>query len=94
MIQLEKRQILIGIGIIIAMIGIIGYYFYTKFQNTEEEFISISEENNIQNETITKQENQEQQIIIHIAGEVKNPGVIRTIEGARIADIIRRSTED
>ncbi len=94
MIQLEKRQILIGIGIIIAMIGIIGYYFYTKFQKTEEEFISISEENNIQNETITKQENQEQQIIIHIAGEVKNPGVIRTIEGARIADIIRRSTED
>ena len=36
-------------------------------------------------------ENQDEEIVIHIAGEIKNPGIVRTKQGARIADIIEQA---
>lgn len=90
MIGLDKKQIIALGAILIMIVGVIVYYFYTNLQNNEE-MIEIEEENiieerNKQIDTLT-----EEQIIVHIAGEVKNPGIIKTKEGARIADIIRRS---
>lgn len=90
MIQLNQKQIYIGIGILVIMLVVIGYYFYTTLQKKEEETILIKEENEVQRQEEATQEDDEQ-IIVHIAGEVKNPGIIKTNEGARIADIIRRS---
>lgn len=89
MIQLNQKEIRIGALVLSVMIVMIGYYFYTVLQNTKEEDIQISEENIV--EKLDANEEIENQIIVHIAGQVKNPGIIRTKEGARIADIIRRS---
>ncbi len=90
MIGLDKKQIIIGGVIIVVIVGIIGYYFYKNLQTNEEEILEIEEENIVQgNKQIDTIE--EEQIIIHIAGEVKNPGIIKTKEGARIADIIEKA---
>lgn len=88
MIQFNQKQIRIGALVLSVMIVMIGYYFYTVLQNTKEDTIEISGENIIEKEEPEEIENQ---IIVHIAGEVKNPGIIKTTEGARIADIIRES---
>ncbi len=89
MIGLDKKQIIIGGAIIVVIVGIIVYYFYSNMQK-EEEIIEIEEENTIQeNKQINKVE--EEQIIVHIAGEVKKEGIIKTKEGARIADIIEQA---
>lgn len=89
MIQFNQKQIRIGALILSVMIVMIGYYFYTVLQNTKEETIQISRENVVEKEETN--EEIENQIIVHIAGEIKNPGIIKTTEGARIADIIRKS---
>ena len=89
MIGLDKKQIIIGGAIIVVIVGMIVYYFYSNMQK-EEEIIEIEEENTIQeNKQIDKVE--EEQIIVHIAGEVKKEGIIKTKEGARIADIIEQA---
>lgn len=89
MIGLDKKQIIIGGAIIVVIVGIIVYYFYSNMQK-EEEIIEIEEENTVQeNKQIDKVE--EEQIIVHIAGEVKEEGIIKTKEGARIADIIEQA---
>ena len=81
MIELSKNQkiILIVVGCIILFV--IGYYITS--QTGEEEYINIDEENEIVEEKINEEE-----IIVHITGAVNNPGIVRTKEGARIADII------
>lgn len=81
MIELSKNQkiILIVVGCIILFV--IGYYITS--QTGEEEYINIDEENEIVDEEIDEEE-----IIVHITGAVNNPGIVRTKEGARIADII------
>jgi competence protein ComEA len=90
MIGLDKKQIIIGGVIIAVIVGIIGYYFYTNLQTNEEEIIEIEQENKIE-EKQQQEEIEEEQIIVHIAGEVKKPGIIKTKEGARIADIIEKA---
>ena len=90
MIGLDKKQIIIGGVIIAVIVGIIGYYFYTNLQKNEEEIIEIEQENEIE-EKQQQEEIEEEQIIVHIAGEVKKPGIIKTKEGARIADIIEKA---
>ena len=90
MIGLDKKQIIIGGVIIAVIVGIIGYYFYTNLQKNEEEIIEIEQENKIE-EKKQQEDIEEEQIIVHIAGEVKKPGIIKTKEGARIADIIEKA---
>ena len=91
MIGLDKKQIIIGGAIIVVIVGIIGYYFYTHLQTNEEEILEIEEKNTIQTTNKTIENIEEEQIIVHIAGEVKNQGIIKTTEGARIADIIEQA---
>lgn len=81
MIELSKNQkiILIVVGCIILFV--IGYYITS--QTGEEEYINIDEEIEIVEEKINEEE-----IIVHITGAVSNPGIVKTKEGARIADII------
>ena len=94
MINLNKKQLAIIIGIGAIVILVIVYYIY-KINIPEEiyeqlDIVSeISEKENKKNA-----ENDEEEIdliIIHIAGEVKNPGIVKIKEGARIADIIEKA---
>lgn len=90
MIKFDQKQIGIVIIVAIIILGTIGYYFYTKLQNDRVEIISINDENTLENEY--KVNNKEETIIVvHIAGQVKNPGIIKIEEGARIADVIEQA---
>ena len=86
MINLTKNQkILVSIAVVIILLIII-YYFYQNFQNTGyEEIEEISSK---------KQETEEKskgEILIHITGAVKEEGVVRLKEGARVIDAIEES---
>lgn len=96
--NLNLKQKVIFIIIISLMIMVIGYYFFNKTKK-EDYLDSYTEENN---QTINKQDKNNvekientkntildnQEIIIHITGEVEYEGVINLKKGNRIADAI------
>lgn len=94
MINLSKKQLAIMIGIGAIMIFVIVYYIY-KISIPEESYEQldiVSENNQEQNKENVENELEEiNLIIIHIAGEVKNPGIVKIKEGARIADVIEKA---
>lgn len=90
MINLSKKQLLICIGIGGIIVFVIGYYIYSNTSsNSYEQLEEISVEQTT--ETVQNVENNEEEIVVHIAGQIKNPGIVRTTEGARIADIIDKA---
>ncbi len=88
--KLNQKQTYIFIVIGAIMILVIGYYFYTKIEKNEE-YEQIDFVNEVEINESKKDNEIKEEIIIHIAGEVKNPGIIRIQEGARIADIIEQA---
>ena len=78
-----KTKIIIGVAVVIAVI-VIGLYFYKESKNdyTYDEELAITPEN----EEITEEKNEE--ITIHIIGEVKYPGIVVLKNGQRIVDAI------
>ena len=90
MINLSKKQLLICIGIGGIIVFVIGYYIYSNTSsNSYEQLEEISVEQTT--ETVQNVENTEEEIVVHIAGQIKNPGIVRTTEGARVADIIDKA---
>ena len=91
MLNLSKKQLIILIAIGGVIIFVIGYYLYTTTSNESYEQLDIiSEEQDNQNKENVEKE-QEEMIVVHIAGEVKKPGIVKTKEGARIADVIEEA---
>lgn len=78
--NLKKWSILAGI---IGTILIIPLYYLISNKNYEE----IEIENNSCTEE-KMEENEEKMLILHIDGEVKNPGVVEVKDGARIINVI------
>jgi general secretion pathway protein K len=77
-----KMKIFIGIVAVVA-IAVIGLYFYKESKNSytnEDEFAIVTE-----NEEIPEEE---EEITIHIIGEVKYPGIVILKTGQRIIDAI------
>ena len=71
MITLTKKQLIIAIGIVILVISVIGYYIYTQINIEDyQELDQISGDINAL-ETKEKIENEEEIVIVHIAGQVK-----------------------
>ncbi len=97
--NLNNKQKIILFIILLIMVFTILYYFIF-YQNNSENYSYI--EDNIENtNTISSENNQiveeENYIIIHVAGSVKNPGIIKLKYGARIIDAIEAAgglTED
>lgn len=90
MVKFDKKQTLILIGIGVLIFSVIAYYFYTVISKKDYEQLEVISEDTVQeNNKIV--ENDAEEIVIHIAGEVKKPGIIRVKEGARIADIIEEA---
>lgn len=77
-----KQKITIVIGISISMI--ICIYLFIQNNKETEEWVEETPQN--EQEIIKKEEPQE--IVVHIAGEVKNPGIVKVKEGSRIIDAI------
>lgn len=81
----KKRMVIVGVIGILLAIGILYYVFMRK---EEEEYLNLEEEGiKVENEMQDIVEEKEK-IIIHISGQVVNPGVITLEEGARIIDAI------
>ncbi len=91
MINITKKQLIIISSIAVIIIFIIGYYIYsmTITNDYEELEQSFEKENIIQENNNIKEA--EEIIVIHIAGQIKNPGIVRIKEGARIADVIEQA---
>lgn len=92
-----KQKVICG-GILAVMLFIIGLYGYTKLNEEKEEiitnsqdFISTNHTNDIVENQVEEQNSnakQEEKIIVHITGEIKNSGILELPVGARIADAI------
>ena len=88
MLEENKKKIFM-IGVIgIVILGGLGYYLIQN-KNQEEEFdweegFVKSQENIVENGIVEELE----KIIVHISGQVANPGVITLMNGARIIDAI------
>ena len=92
--NIKKNKIIyIFICIIIVILCVIILFFLDKKDASSEDYnyLEISEES-INSDT-TENNNTEVQnnIYIHIMGEVKNPGVVIAKEGDRIKDIIEKA---
>ena len=86
MYKINKKNIIILIIIIISLFFIATYYIYANNENTE--MISYSEnfieEKNENTQTEKEKNNEKSEIIVHVAGCVVNPGIIKLKENNRI----------
>ena len=97
--KLNNTQKVILIILIALICGIIAYAVMSNNSEYEEQDILEPNtiENKIENKIEDNIENEKRKIVIHITGQVKNPGLVYLDEGARIADAIKEaggSTKD
>ncbi len=85
---MNKRSI-----IIFLIIGIILVIAYIKNNLKDTEEFELSYENIINNSenSVTKENTEDNSIKIHITGEINNPGLIELISGDRILDAINKA---
>lgn len=91
--NLNKKQKIILISTLVIMVIFIGYYIIKKTNNAkyinlevEENELEISD--NKENKLINEEEKSQNEIIVHVIGAVKEGGIIKLNEGARISDVI------
>lgn len=75
-----KKPIFLGFIIVMLIIGVIIYYLQNNNYNAITEDVYLANNNSIEQEA--------NKIIVHITGEVKNPGVVSIEENARLIDAI------
>ena len=87
-----KQKIIIGV-ICVVLITIIAIYIIQKSSNNYS-YIELEEENINETENVIEYESKkisENTIILHIAGEVNEQGVIEIESGARVIDAIEEA---
>lgn len=90
--SLNKNQIIIIIVIGILFILVIGMYMYTTYsQKTIDLEDSFYEEENSEKSEKRTMENELEEIMVHIAGEVNEPGVVQVKIGSRIIDVVEEA---
>jgi len=91
----NKEKIIIAI---IGVILIISMVVYFLDKDKEGEYIEVNNEiANLTEEEIVEETEECEEIILHIIGAVKNPGIVKIKEGSRIVDVIEAAggiTED
>lgn len=89
----NKKKLIIGVIIVVVILSISAIFIIKNKEDTEE-IIDFIQDNNIDNNDSYKEndnkdnEIEENVIIVHISGEVKQEGVIKLEKGARIIDAI------
>ncbi len=106
---MDNNQKLLAVFIILVLVLIAGVYLLNQqivyrnslladLNNDKNDFIAVGGEGDIEkNNNYKKSDQIEQSIIIHIAGEIRKPGVYKLQEGARVIDAVRiaaGATED
>lgn len=92
--SLNKNQIIIIIVIGILFILVIGMYMYTTYsQKTIDLEDSFYEEENSEKSEKKTMENEKEleEIMVHIAGEVNEQGVVQVKMGSRIIDVVEEA---
>lgn len=95
MSNLTQNQKKIFIVVVIIVIGIVGYYIYGRDKTYNEIEDSEMLVNNVQSEE--NDTDTEEKIIVHIAGAVKNAGIVELKENSRLSDAVNAAgglTED
>ena len=92
MIKLDRKNVTIIIFIIIV-IGIVYYIYSNYFNEPTQDFEAILEnKDKVDVESNNeKDNNKENNIVVHISGAVLNEGVIELKEGSRITDAIEKA---
>lgn len=93
--NLNKKQKIIFIIILIFMVSIIVYYIYSSINNFESESSMQNDPSDLYTSEDDKNEisedSEKDEILIHISGSVKNEKVISLPEGSRIQDAINEA---
>ena len=101
-LNLSKKQKII-ISIVVSIILILALiYVYQNLYAEDDEIILANEENVLDaetneiedsNEEISSLNNgkEEETVVVHVIGEVNNPGVVTLPEGSRIIDAINKA---
>ena len=85
----KKKIIIIGAICVILIIGG-GCYYFLEYNN--EDFVEFEDEIEVDtNEVENITEEETKKIVVHISGQVINPGVITLNENARIVDAINEA---
>lgn len=81
------KQILIICGLLVTII--VGVILYFQINNNQDDY-SYLEIENVENEktNIIEKEIVENYIVVHVTGEVINPGIVRVKDTSRIIDVI------
>ena len=92
MIKLDRKNVTIIIFVIIV-IGISYYIYSNYFSETIQDFeATLENENKVDAESNNeKDNNKENNMVVHISGAVLNEGVIELKEGSRITDAIEKA---
>lgn len=84
--ELTKMQKIV-LGIVAFFVVVVVIVFTMKI--SQEAQMEMTEQENLLEETnVLYQENEEKMIIVHVAGFVESPGIVKLKEGSRIADAI------
>ena len=88
--NLTLNQKFILVGIIIFFIGVVGYYIFAKGIKQDYSELEIDYYNGISsNALVQTSETNEGDLVIHIDGEVLEPGIVKVPIGSRIVDVIK-----
>lgn len=93
--QINNKKIIITVLLIVGFIIALSIYMiYTNNSNEIDLANIIMQEQTIENDTnnlVTNYIEEEVKMIIHISGEVKNPGIVTLEVGSRIMDAIKKA---
>ena len=86
----ENKKLVI---VIIVVLLLTALFCYFRFRESEDVDVFQPEDGIATNESINMVEEtgEEEMIIVHVSGEVKEPGIVKLEEGERIADAIEKA---
>lgn len=91
-LNLNKKQKIIISIVIIILFTLVLIYVYQNLYVDDSEIILSNNINNVTENTneieTIEEKNDEEIVVVHIIGEVNNPGVVTLPEGSRIIDAI------
>ena len=93
----KKQKIILAIIISIILLITFAYIYKNIYSVDESSEIIINNDMQIENNLVQNEENQEdnlkeeEKVVVHVIGEVNNPGVVTLKEGARIIDAINKA---
>ena len=84
----NKKIIYIVVSICVILICVVSYLIFENNSHKDEQVNVQIEEYEKEEKSMESEDKDCENIIVHIAGEVNNPGIVELREGSRIKDVI------